>query len=252
MIRYGPCGHAVDIARRPYTTACRFFRDSDRVSTIRWVQVPDDAPALPYVSAICNRELEQRPWPDDGVGEVEGAPRVFQNRRTIPGLNGNAPCGTRQDFEQGGAYLPDLPPAPYDAQGFLACCRLPPGPPPPVTVPLGINCANATALSVGVDYVTEPGVLSTTNRGWFVFEVAVGVPYRLTFSVESGPITPAALGFDGVSCANLLTLFSAPTVGCWTFQQPTAGTTYMYFFGSNVAPAFGSVRFRIDAGACAP
>jgi hypothetical protein len=170
----------VDITRRMYKTPCRFLRDSDITSTIRWVEARPDAQPLPYPSVICSRLMEPDPWLTPEVGE-QRVERYGTTLEKAPiGVNGNHVCGTPEEFERGGTFEPELPPAEYDANGFLVCCE---GPKKligglglggraawhvgPVTPPLGNNCQTAPLLTVGAPYAVTVG--PTSIRKWAAF-----------------------------------------------------------------------------------
>ena len=117
----------MDWARRTYKTQCRFFKDSDAETTILWYPAKDDAPPLPYPSAICSldwdvMEKDVGVYAAYPVGEVPGAPRSFTYQKKRPKATGAHVCGTRQDFEDGGTYDPDAAPIIYDKDGLPACC----------------------------------------------------------------------------------------------------------------------------------
>lgn len=124
---YNPCGAAVEWGRRSYRTRCRFFKDSDHESEIVWYPALPNAPVLPYPSAICSldwdrEEAELGCFAGYDVGEVPLAPRTFEYIRPKPAAKGTHQCGTREDFEDGAVYSPDLPVVPYRPDGLPACC----------------------------------------------------------------------------------------------------------------------------------
>jgi len=110
--------------RRPYRTKCRFLRDSELECTVHWYIVPATNPTLGFpcrINSLDWRDNRQNPSP---VGEVSFEDRPFDGwGRIIPPVPGDELCGTRDDFENGGRYLPDLPPFPRAADGVALCCR---------------------------------------------------------------------------------------------------------------------------------
>lgn len=192
----------VDIGRRPYKTACRFLRDSGTVSTIRWIEARADAPTLPFDSAIVSLDLEKDSWAPMPVGEVVGEPRPFTGQRAPVGLNGARYCGSPTDFQEGGPYLPALPPAPYDTQGFLACCQVPVPPPPPPAP--GPTCN--TALGVPLNTVFEEQTRVPSGDQWWHWVVPTpGRFYQLTFVILDPPFSaaPWVNYHEGSSCGFL-------------------------------------------------
>lgn len=113
----------MDFGRKPYRTACRFLRDSDIVSTVRWYEAAPDAPTLGKTCVIYRREWDN----DEGildapVGEVSGAAKKFLAGFVPPGLPGEHVCGTDEEFDTGGTFSTVLPPVLYDSLGWPLCC----------------------------------------------------------------------------------------------------------------------------------
>jgi hypothetical protein len=210
-VRYHPCGREVDFGRRGYTTACRFLRDHpELIGKIRWSEVPYSAPALGFPAAIEMLEWEEtKEWIQDDIGEIRDADRVF-NPKPAVGVNGAHVCGTERDFQEGGEYLPDLPPTVYGGSGFAACCK-----PLPrvsggggaagkatVTFGSGATCPTAQIAALGVDMVAD--VVPGGPDHWF--KIPVWPPGGWTFTQT---VTGGALGggstfvFTGSSCLAL-------------------------------------------------
>lgn len=182
------------------------------MSEIRWIECKADAPVLPYYSGIVSLDMEKNPWQLTGLGEVFGAPRTFTGERAPTGFDGSHLCGEKLDFNEGGAYLPDIPPAPYDSQGFLGCCMVPAPPPPPP--PICGSCSDPQIGTVGVTYThtIPPGCVvwyrydPIPNGNHFIFVSTVGggafvlgVIYPSATSCAAlGPATPLA-GNAGVT-----------------------------------------------------
>lgn len=122
LIRWNPCGKAVDMARRPYTTRVRPFRNSDITVKIRWYPARPEDGTLPHTSRICSLDWVTHPETAEGVGEVYGAARSFNRAKPIPGPKRTHVCGTRQEHEIGGIYDPSRPPMIYQPSGLPLCC----------------------------------------------------------------------------------------------------------------------------------
>lgn len=112
----------MDIGRRPYKTACRFLRDDDTVSEVSWEEADPKAETLPFPSIILSRDWENDRWDEIPVGEVTGAPRVFQNVKVPAGIVGDHNCGTQEEFGEGGLFDDVTPLAKYGANNYLICC----------------------------------------------------------------------------------------------------------------------------------
>jgi hypothetical protein len=184
----------VDLSRRPYKTQCRFWRGSDETATIRWVEVPDTAPVLPYTSAIVSLNLDPTPWLDTGVGEVWRDARPYTGQRLPPALVGSGPCGTQTDFEEGGEYLPNEPPAEYTPRGFLVCC----GEEPP---PDGKTCATALPVLLG-ELVNGVSSAATGNQ-WYVYEGLAPGTYQIDFGTQPALFVVLQTFPQGASCEAL-------------------------------------------------
>lgn len=140
---------AVDWGRRPYTTKARFWDHPDApLVDIVWYFT--DLPFLPFPTVFNSKDWDEEPWLHNGLGEVYGAPRVYNGREVTPGLTGGHICGTREDFEQGPTWPPTGEPLTYGPDGIPTCCPrnpvgfvaggarpeaivtlIPPSPPPP-------------------------------------------------------------------------------------------------------------------------
>lgn len=227
----------MDLSRRAYTTACRFLRDSDTVSQIRWSECHPDALAIPYTSAILSLDLERsdsKEWP---VGEVDGAPRPFIRDVTPAGLIGDHVCGTPEDFEQGGEYRPDLPPAEYATDGFLKCCN------PPKVIHGGFG-AGGHAAPIHYATLARPGGLGAGGHARPSYQYNVD-PTEGGFEMggEGGDVfsPPAAAegGFEmGGECGDVFES-GPPTPGtsCSTALSVAIGVTYSFTSPSNTTDA---------------
>lgn len=237
------------MGRVAYKTQCRFLRDHDTVSEIRWVEALPQAPTLPYVSAIMSRRMEQRPWPEDGVGEVFGAPWTKTLQKAPDGLDGSHLCGEPIDFQEGGAYLPDIPPAEYDAQGYLACCEVPAPPPPAIPIELGTQCFAGPPMVVGQWY--EAFYLN--GFGIYGWATVPGIPpgqaHRVEWSVvEGGPVIGQA--YQMINCLANYFLFSMPTEGCYTLPPTNFGNYNVTFRWDTGTTRLIKVLVRVSVGPC--
>lgn len=124
---YNPCGAVVDFGRSCYKTKARLFRDSDEETEIQWYFARDDAPTLPYETAVTSSYWDREevyvglPY-REGVGEVSPGPRIHTRAIEIPAARGTHICGTREDFEQGAVFDPDITPRVYRPDGLPTCC----------------------------------------------------------------------------------------------------------------------------------
>lgn len=172
--------------RRPYRTACRFFRDSEVESTVHWYIVPPTNPVLGFpcrINSLDWRDNRMNPGP---VGEVTFAERPFDGwGRIVPPIPGDHLCGTREDFELGGRYLPDDPPFERGADGIPLCCRPDIGgievggeaiwPEVWVAGEGGIGLDASAYLDQLSPGVAWPGALVTPGV-WYFFDSAVSIP----------------------------------------------------------------------------
>lgn len=119
----------VSVGRRPYSTRAKLFRDSDVEVEILWYECQPDALDLPVPTRIVPRfwyESVRRQNTGGpvytGVGEVWDAPRPNQWPAPKPTAFGTHYCGTPEDFAEGCAYRPDLPPVERNQDGLPLCC----------------------------------------------------------------------------------------------------------------------------------
>lgn len=167
-------------------------------STIRWVEVPDTTPTLPYTSGIQSLDMVRDKFAQEGLGEVRGARRPFTGQKAPNGFDGRELCGTEHEFEFGGKYEPDKPPAVYDSQGFLACCKVPAPPPPAVPYNFATTC-NTSSPPYGVLY--EGTITAGTSLDWWGSNMCViGRRFRVTYNVPAGQTGWACGLFQGSQC----------------------------------------------------
>lgn len=139
---------AVDFGRRPYTTKCRPFRDSDEEVDLVWYPCAPGAKVLPFPSVMhqTDWDVELQPWLP--VGEVPDAPKVFNGKPIIPGTGLGHFCGEESDFDLGGKRDEAIPPVVRGATGLPDCCR------PPVLGAGGV----ADGGRAVVTWALEPGL----------------------------------------------------------------------------------------------
>lgn len=154
--------------RRPYTTKFRPFVDSDDEVDLIWYNAEPDAPVLGYPSKIQQLDNVSMPWIAQGVGEVFGAPRIFNNRRAIPFLRYDHVCGTRSDFETGGVLDPIPPDVLYDRNDIPICCQ-----PPFISQGGGVGSGTATVTVTHPSYDSFYNVGTTFPPSAFVVNVTI-------------------------------------------------------------------------------
>lgn len=113
------------MGRKPYRTDCRFLKDDDQVSKVRWYEARPDAPCLHKTTIIYRREWDNDEYEPVPVGEVAGAAKRWLIGDAPVGLGFDHVCGTDEDFEEGGTNEPDLPEVRYGALGWPLCCDPP-------------------------------------------------------------------------------------------------------------------------------
>lgn len=219
-------------------TDCVFNLDTDTTAVIKWVEVPRTNPVLPFNSVIGMTDWTRDPWGLTGVGEVFGALKEYVPGTPPAGLVGDHHCGTREEFEKGGQYLPDTPPAEYDAKGFLRCCNVPPDPPPP-----NFTCEDAWDYEIGTEVVWEsnPGI-----QRWWTFNKPDNLPMHIRLTLI------ARLPFVGVNkgeCNDAQTVAVVYFGGCATFTISTAGVYKIATFAFD-GGGVNSASFKVDYGAC--
>lgn len=110
------------MARRPYSTDARFFSDSDLEAKIVWYPVAEPVECLPFPSRVNSLDWHSQPWRAAGVGEVFGAPRVYNGRKALPYAVGLTPCKPAETFTDGEPLDPSAPAQEYNPDGFPRCC----------------------------------------------------------------------------------------------------------------------------------
>lgn len=115
----------MDIARRPYTTRCRPWAASDEEVNIVWYPVPWTNPVLGFPSKIQSLDQCSRPWAAEGVGEVYGAPRVYNAEKVKPFVDGRHVCGNFREFNGEIPKDDSIPPVIYAENGLPVCCAPP-------------------------------------------------------------------------------------------------------------------------------
>lgn len=130
------------MTRRAYSTECRFFRDSDLVSRVRWMEAAPDAEVLPFPSVILSRQQEQDDWLPIEPGEVADALRTTTLERAPAGTGTGHICGTEEEFNNGEVFDPTREPLQYGSYGLPLCCD------PPMRVFGGAGAGGRNTLRV--------------------------------------------------------------------------------------------------------
>lgn len=252
-MRYHPCGAIVDVIRRPYKIACRFWGDSEEEGIIAWSFAAADARELPYTSAIVNQSLVKDKELLDGVGEVWGADLAYNKTKTPPGLKGEHVCGTAADFENGGLFDDTIPPEPLAANGWPRCCS------PPKRVrggagagglaqlvvispdsPPGPTCETAGALTVGVPTAFHTDTFA--QWWWFLGPMAPG-SYHVPGATAGG-----AVGWQlraGPTCETSGAVATGILGGHWPFSVPE-GDASNYWLIMEVPNASVDFSFSVE------
>lgn len=110
------------MARRPYTTTARFFRNDPRETRIKWVVADPAKGTFPGVSKICSLDWVTHPFTVEGVGEVYGTSRRYNGARGFGPIPGDHFCGTLQEHREGEQFNPLLPTMLYNPSGLPLCC----------------------------------------------------------------------------------------------------------------------------------
>lgn len=182
-----PCGRVCDFARRPYTTACRFFRDQeDVVVPIQWYKAAPGAPSLGFTSSFMSLDwtsstetrdqpnYQDQPWLQR-PGEVFGDPRPYTPRATPIGLDYLHVCGEPSEFIDGAGFDP-FREVEYDEQGLPLCCH---GPIVPVfPMVLGFEGELQEALNPGTTCATAQPL---TLGQWYDFFLPAVLPFSAFF-----------------------------------------------------------------------
>lgn len=195
--------------RRPYRTKLRPFIDDDTEVTIRWYFVPEANGTLQKDSRIESLDWTTDPWTWTGVGEVYGAPRLYDTRQPPLILPTNHVCGTDRDFAEGEILNPTLPPTVYANDGIPTCCR-----PPLQGLLIGGGAVEVTGapaggpsydlgtlLSLGTVYAfSEP---ASGSLKWWYYPVTPGDTYVTDLGSFTGPGTIYIYTGDGVALPTL-------------------------------------------------
>lgn len=188
------------MARRPYSTWVRPFRDSDIEVKIRWYPARPEDGTLPFPSAIASLDWHARPYLKAGVGEVFNRPRNYNRAKPIPGPRRTHVCGTREEHGQGGLFHDPRPPMIYQPSGLPLCCE--PGRREAVVpVAVGVRSTHVTShpyrstvpVSVGVrsTHYTHTPRRSTVCAGCDAIRTRTirSKPRRSTVGVSVNPVS---------------------------------------------------------------
>lgn len=225
---FNPCGRVVDFARRPYRTACRFFRDNELIEVpIQFYRAAPGAPSLgrstsfmslDWTSSTETREAPNyadQPWLQR-PGEVFGDPRPYSPWPVPIGLDYSHVCGTDAEFIEGAEYDPDRE-VEYDEQGLPLCCRGPMVPMFPLV--LGFEAEIEGTPLPPLDHCQFPPDLLRDQ--WYEFTIPAGSIQTFWFNFPgfgTGTAYNWRFEFEWVSGAPYSGLFSARCyAGCSTF-----------------------------------
>lgn len=164
----------MDIARRPYSTDARFFKDSDTVTRVRWYPVAEPVEVLPFPSKINSLDWSSFPWLAEGVGEVFGPAREYNGAKALPYAVGLTPCQPASVFLEGEHYDPALPPQSYNSDHFPSCCLN-------ITVGKGGELDNGAAvveIPVPVDLHFDPSCAAAGPN-----TIVIGGEYRSAYGL---------------------------------------------------------------------
>lgn len=119
---------AVDVLRSAYRTKMRFFANSPIETWVRWYR------CQPGFAVVDRHSFASRNWLNDkstvtDIGEVAGAPRLWDRGNPPAGNIGVHRCGTDQQWLNGLTWPPQEI-AQYDVEGLPLCCNA--GNPPEV------------------------------------------------------------------------------------------------------------------------
>jgi hypothetical protein len=257
LIRYDPCGHAVDMIRRPYRTTVRPFRDSETEAVIHWYAVPWSNGTLPFPSRINSLDWRPDRFNPSPVGEVTWAPRIFDGwGRIVPPPPGDHVCGDPSDFELGGLYLPDEPPVTRDIDGIPTYCR--PAIDGLVIGGEGIRI-QPQPFSPGAVVMGGTGIVAdvqTFSAGALVLggEGTIGTCHFLLNSTSPLIVDLESFGFDCTASPTTVivfpggwALFHTATIGTsgdWTLQNFIAGVV----FTTTAWDGSGTRAFTLSSG----
>lgn len=244
---------AVDFARRPYSTDCRFHKDSDQVVKIRWYPALPSAGTLPFPSSIASLDWSSRPWIEGGIGEVWNRPRTYNGAVALPYATGLAPCQPAQVFAEGEELDEDADDQEYNEDGFPLCClnnAVPKG---------GLEFGGAALVPSTLCETPNPVALGQWHTWtipigpfdtYFSFEgLPNGADYRLRAEVLSTNGAPFWLaGFShGSPCVGWSGAFiNALNLTLDTTRTLDAPDTRIALGSDSVGTAVVTFRFRVD------
>lgn len=120
---FHPCGVVMDMVRSCYRTTFNF--GNGVVAEGQWFFTAPGAAFFPGLNRFGSLNWLPGPIPDDGVGEVLGAPRPWANGSYPVVPNGTAPDGPLEDFTTGNN--PASPPLTLNPNGIPLTCVPDPG-----------------------------------------------------------------------------------------------------------------------------
>jgi hypothetical protein len=225
------------MARRPYTTRARLFRDSDEEVTLEWFPAKEPIEVLPFPTCINSTDWHSFPWERVGPGEVFGASRLYNGRKALGYLHGLTPCAPADDFRQGQHFDPDRPPTIYNQDQIPLCCVREFSPVTGIfwfssaiweVVPVaGSSCATAGPLTYGL--VTNTVQAGAQVDYWYAAPIVAGHDYKFSLIAPPG-VTDWGVFFEtGVGCSfsQFIEFFLGSGNTDWTFT-PNPGDTTVY------------------------
>jgi hypothetical protein len=96
-------------------------------STIQWYFCDENAEDLGFGTCFTSNVWLDVPEGDQDLGEVAAAVRTWVNGQAPFPVDGDTPCGTEEQFQQGES-LPPTPPVTLNVFGGLQCCGVPDSP----------------------------------------------------------------------------------------------------------------------------
>jgi len=122
LSRINPCGFAIDLVRRPYSTWMRLW-EAPEAPLVHVYWYITTKPFFPYPTVFSSNDWDAAPYKKTGLGEVYGFGRPYDGLESMPGLVGDHICGSPDDFLNGPAWPPVGPPLVYDSDWIPTCCN---------------------------------------------------------------------------------------------------------------------------------
>ena len=241
------------MTRRPYTTRCRFFSDSDAELDIVWYPCTEEAKDLGLDAAIYPLDFSQQPWVPLYPGEVwERYNRPYNARKPIPGSGVGGVCGTPADFAEGNRYEDERGHVRYRTDGLPWCCPVPlragggahgGGGGVAVLVTPGSTCPTATVVGDGDSltfFVTGTEVL------WYRFAGASGLgTVHATVTTDPGSGLVLRERRLGTDCDHFTYIEGLGGDGCFQLEAPPGEEAWFLVASVGGADVFGTITFGL-------